>query len=519
MQASSRSLFITGFSGATVLLVITLAFRIVLNGPFLPEIAAGKIFAAVPGEVESRAVLILGVFAKYLTVLGLATVIAALYGLYSILFIKIGGRLLFTGTVGKGFIFSLPMWLVHIGAVYVLDGTYFTTPLVETLTLLLIAHLVYGAMLSTVYPKPPVEKRAEEEREAVLVREEQRDRRMRRIFIRRITPAAIGVAILIYGIDRFLLPLLTEQSSTRGSLAELYAKEVTPVEEFYRTDIDLIPPSVNVSSWSLSVEGEVEKPVTFTYDEFKSLPLVKEYATLECISNPVGGSLIGTALWDGVRLSTVLEKAGIKQSAKYVIFYGEDGYSVAIPLETALKEGTILAYLMNGEPLNSIHGFPVRAVVPGIYGMMNAKWIRRIELVANEYLGYWQSRGWSNAAAIETTSVIRVLPVNVTLKEATPIAGIAFAGDRGVSKIEVSIDGGKTWSDAMRKDPLSKYTWVLWAKEWIPSEQGIHAVTVRATDGNGHVQTAQVSDTFPDGATGYHAVDVLVNPQQKNNGG
>ena len=513
MQASSRSLFVTGFSGATVLLIITLAFRIVLNGPFLPEIVAGKIFAAVPGEVESQAVLILGAFAKYLTVLGSATVIAALYGLYSILFTKLGERLLFTGAVGKGLIFSLPVWLIHSSVVYGLDGIYFTTPLVETLTLLLIAHLAYGAVMSTVYPKPPVEKRvAEEERETVIVRQEQRDRRMRRIFIRRIAPAAIGVAILIYGIDRFLLPLLTGRSVVGGSLQEIYAKEVTPVDEFYRTDIDLIPPSVDSSTWNLTVNGEVEKPITFTYEEFKSLPQVKEYATLECISNTVGGPLIGTALWEGVHLSTVLEKAGIKPLARYVVFYSVDGYSVAIPLERALKEGTILAYTMNDEPLNSIHGFPLRAIVPGIYGMMNAKWIQRIELVANEYLGYWQSRGWSNTAEIETTSVIRVLPPNITLKETTPIAGIAFAGDRGITKVEVSVDDGKTWSDALRKDPLSKYTWILWAKEWIPSEEGLHTVTVRATDGNGQVQTAQLRGTFPDGATGYHAVDVLVKP-------
>ncbi len=510
MLVSRQSSFINGFIGGTILLAITLAFRILLNGPFLPEVAAGKIFATVPGEIESRAVLILGSLAKYLTVLAMAVVLAALYGLYSIFFTKFRGQLPSIGDVGKALVFSLPPWLVHTSIVYALDGIYFTTPLVETLTLLFVAHLAYGAVIGAFYPKPPVEvETGEGEKEPVVVEEKSRDR-ARRIFIRRVAPAAIGIAILIYGIDRFLLPLLSERRAVGGSLQELYAKEVTPVEEFYRTDIALIPPSVDSSTWNLNVHGEVEKSVAFTYEEFKLLPSVKEYATLVCISNPIGGQLIGTALWDGVRLSTVLDKAGIKPSAKYVIFYGADGYSVAIPLETALKEGTILAYTMNGEPLNSIHGFPLRAVVPGIYGMMNAKWIRRIELVANEYLGYWQSRGWSNTAEIETTSVIRVLPPNVTLQESTPIAGIAFAGDRGISRVEVSVDGGKTWSDAMRKDPLSKYTWILWAREWIPSEEGLRRVMVRATDGNGDVQTAQFRETFPNGATGYHVVDVLV---------
>ncbi|MCL4435331.1 MAG: molybdopterin-dependent oxidoreductase [Thaumarchaeota archaeon] len=513
MQVSSRSSFINGFIGGAVLLTVSFVFRVVLNGPFLPEIAAGKIFATVPGQVESQAVLLLGAFAKYLMVLGLAVATAALYGLYNTLLIRRRIHSLSTGNVVNGLVFSLPLWLIHVGAAYVLDGVYFKTSLAESLILLLIAHLTYGATVGATYTKLPVEARGkkEEEEQVVMEQQERKGRgRARRIFIRRVAPAAIGLAILIYGIDRFLLPILTERQATEASLQELYAKEVTPTSEFYRTDIDLIPPSVDSSTWKLTVNGEVKKPVTFTYEEFRSLPQIKEYATLECISNPVGGPLIGTALWEGVHLSTVLEKVEVKPSAKYVVFYSVDGYSVAIPLERALKEGTILAYMMNGEPLNNVHGFPLRAVVPGIYGMMNAKWIQRIELVANEYLGYWQSRGWSNTAEIETTSVIRVLPPNVTLNETTPIAGIAFAGDRGVSRVEVSVDDGKTWSDAMRKDPLSKYTWILWAKEWIPSEEGLHTVTVRATDGNGQIQTAQLRGTFPDGATGYHAVDVLV---------
>ncbi|MFQ6134423.1 MAG: molybdopterin-dependent oxidoreductase, partial [Nitrososphaerales archaeon] len=190
-----------------------------------------------------------------------------------------------------------------------------------------------------------------------------RKARARRIFIRRVAPAAIGIAILIYGIDKFLLPLLSTPRITDETLEELYSKEVTPTEEFYRTDIAVIPPNVNISEWRLTIGGETENPTTFTYDQLKSLPSVKEYVTLECISNTVGGPLIGTALWEGVRLSTVLEEVRVKPEARYVIFYSEDGYSVAIPLETALKEGTILAYGMNGEELNSIHGFPIRAVV------------------------------------------------------------------------------------------------------------------------------------------------------------
>ncbi len=215
-----------------------------------------------------------------------------------------------------------------------------------------------------------------------------------------------------------------------------------------------------------------------------------------------------------VHLSTVLEQAKVKPEAQYVVFYSADGYSVAIPLEVALREGTILAYRMNGEDLTSIHGFPLRAIVPGIYGMMNAKWIRRIELVAHEYVGYWQTRGWSKTAKIETTSAIRIPQSGMTLSEATPIAGIAFSGDRGISKVEVSTDGGETWNEALKKDPLSKYTWILWATEWIPTKDGLTRLMVRATDNNGDVQTSSIRGTFPDGATGYHVIDVLIDTDE-----
>ena len=157
--------------------------------------------------------------------------------------------------------------------------------------------------------------------------------------------------------------------------------------------------------------------------------------------------------------------------------------------------------------------FLFRAIVPGIYGMMNAKWIKRIEIVAEEYVGYWQTRGWSKTAKIETTSVIKIPQFGTTISEATPIAGIAFAGDRGISKVEVSTDEGKTWNETLKKDPLSKYTWILWALEWIPKKNGMTSLLVRATDKNGEVQTSIIRGTFPDGATGYHVIDVTVNTE------
>jgi hypothetical protein len=185
-------------------------------------------------------------------------------------------------------------------------------------------------------------------------------------------------------------------------------------------------------------------------------------------------------------------------------------------------DGTILAYEMNGVPLPTEHGFPVRAIVPGLYGMMNAKWITDIELVDKIYEGFWQRRGWANAAKYQTHSKI-VFPGDalrnrlveessssanaVTVGNKSPIAGIAFAGDRGISKVEVSIDGGNTWQTASIKDPLSTNSWVLWALEWIPQNKGKYNIVVRATDKAGNVQTTEIRDPYPSGATGYHSVE------------
>ncbi len=496
--------FNKGFLGGTVILAVTLTLRIWLNSPFLPEILAERFFRVVPGELESYGVQVLGVYAKYLTVLVASTVQALLYGLYGVLFAKFTARFKAgEREIVKGFLFSLPPWLAQAVSTVVLSERYAALPFTAVMLYLLPAHLAYGAVLGAPHQKPKPE-----------VEETERKTPARRIFIRKVAPAAVAIAILIYGVDRFLLPLLQPSSTGNVTLQDLYSKEVTPTEEFYRTDIALLPPDVNRSEWRLTVDGEVEKRRTFTYDEVKTLSSVKEYTTLECISNPVGGPLIGTALWEGVRLSTVLKESGVKPGVRYVVFYGADGYSVAIPLETALKEGTILAYNMNSKELDSIHGFPIRAVVPGIFGMMNAKWISRVELVAEEYLGYWQTRGWSNTAEMETTSVIKIPQAAANISGATPVAGIAFAGDRGVSKVEVSVDGGKTWREAMLKDPLSNYTWIIWSSEWIPKEDGRSTVTVRATDKTGRVQTSQMRGTFPDGATGYHAVDVTVERMQ-----
>ena len=307
-------------------------------------------------------------------------------------------------------------------------------------------------------------------------------------------------------------------------LAPLLDSEVTPTYLFYRIDINPVVPVVDSTSWSLNVKGLVKNPFAITYEEIKAMPSVEEYATLQCVSNKIGGDLTSTALWKGVRLKDVLLRAQLEPDAKYIAFRCYDGYDVGIPLERGLLDGTILAYEMNLAPLTSEHGYPVRAIVPGLYGMMNPKWITQIEVVGNVYEGYWQRNGWTNVATEDTHSSI-VIPgqaavrdrfrnlelenINIVPGQKAPVAGIAFAGDRGISKVEVSTDGGVTWKSANIKDPLSKYTWVLWAAEFTPTApQGSNRIVVRATDKTGKVQTAEVRPPFPDGNTGYHIINI-----------
>jgi hypothetical protein len=259
------------------------------------------------------------------------------------------------------------------------------------------------------------------------------------------------------------------------------------------------------------------------YNEIKRMNSIEQHATLSCVSNKLGGDLVSTALWKGVRLRDILAKAQVKPGVKYIVFRCYDGYDVGIPIESGLMDGTILAYNMNNNPLPNDHGYPLRAIVPGFYGMMNPKWITEIELVDSTYEGFWQRKGWTNNRNDNIYSSIvtmgsqdirnrfpHLVNDNLTIGKTTQIAGVAYAGDRGISKIEVSTDGGKTWKSTIIKDPLSKYTWVLWTSKFTPKVNGDYNIVVRATDKTGKVQTSDFADPFPNGASGYDMVNVTV---------
>jgi DMSO/TMAO reductase YedYZ molybdopterin-dependent catalytic subunit len=337
-----------------------------------------------------------------------------------------------------------------------------------------------------------------------------------KIISRRRVVRGIGYAVLAVGVFDIASSLIGSwfrSGSGRvkggsGVFPEIdgLALEMTPTPDFYLVSKNAFDPLVDSRRWKLEVTGMVENSLSLTYEDISALPPVEQYATLACISNEVGGDLIGNAIWKGVRLGDILKQAGLKAGVVDIVLRASDDYTDSISIERAMADGTLLVYAMNGEPLTPEHGFPLRLLVPGIYGMKNVKWITRIEAVDFDFKGYWQRRGWNDVAEYKTMSRIDA-PAHAVRGEAT-IAGIAFAGDRGISKVEVSTDRGRTWQPTEIKTALSPYTWVLWHKQWAPEQAGNHLLVVRATDGRGVVQTTQLAPPAPSGSSGYHAVSV-----------
>ncbi len=286
--------------------------------------------------------------------------------------------------------------------------------------------------------------------------------------------------------------------------------EVTPNSEFYTVSKNFFDPDVDVRTWRLEISGLVERPYRLSLEELRSLPSYSRPHTFECISNPVGGDLIGNAVWRGVRFRELVEKARPRPNARKVVFWCADGYHTAVPLVDVLDPESFLAYEMNGETLPKRHGFPVRAVIPGLFGMKNPKWITKLELTDKDHLGYWEQQGWSDEAVVKTMSKFAT-PLDGATLPAGPVGvgGVAYAGDRGIAAVEVSFDEGRTWQIATLKPPMGKHTWVLWGLVW-QAKPGRYVLKVRARDGVGTLQDGRNRPPLPDGATGYHTIRVTV---------
>ncbi len=288
------------------------------------------------------------------------------------------------------------------------------------------------------------------------------------------------------------------------------ATGLTPTPDFYVISKNgLDDPTVDGARWRLQVGGE--RPYSLTYEQLRALPHVEFAMTLQCISNLVGGGLISTAIFRGVPLRDLLDRAGAPGGTREIRFACADGYTESLPLETVNDPRTIVAYLMNGEPLTKEHGFPARIILAGRYGMKQPKWLTTIAPLNAALNGYWEVRGWSKDAFALTVSKIDNPGPDATVPAGKPypfMNGVAFAGARGISKVELSFDGGKTWTEARLRRLLPKDNWMPWTYVWTPPAPGRYALVVRAYDGEGRSQDPAERDSFPNGATGYHRLTV-----------
>ena len=482
-------------------LLVTFFMRAFGLGVFLPEIAVDFVVGRIPGGIESLFIRTLGEGAKLLALLTALAVFLVLPGIYATLFRRVQ-RWLKNRWLVMAFYTLSSAGIVLLVILPILDAGFLgsNTSVGAGFALFsqVIGYWLYAAVLDHVL----VDVAAEYPEGFSL---------SRRQFIIGTIGAVAVAALTVYGLGSLI--------SKKGrlvfaSVAEMLSKEQTPTSEFYVVTKNVIDPTVDASRWALSVGGLVANPTTYSYADLQALATVDEFVTLECVSNEVGGNLISMAEWTGVRLATLLQSAGADSTADWILFTCADGYTTAIPIAKAMDPNTLVAVYMNGGPLATAHGYPARIIVPGLYGMFHAKWVTKIEAVQGEFRGYWQQKGWTNSddgnGRIHTVAIIATPADNAVVGQAVTIGGVAFGGDRGISRVEVSTDGGSTWTDATLKAPMSGLTWVLWTFPWTPPRGGSLRIVARAYDGGGVLQDPAAAPPFPNGASGYDAITLLV---------
>ncbi len=295
--------------------------------------------------------------------------------------------------------------------------------------------------------------------------------------------------------------------------------ELTNVANHYRIDIAPVPPEIDGETWTLPFtatanDGSTSQLAEFTLDDlYNKFESMDQYITQGCISNNIGGSLISTVRWTGISMQKILDEIDLPSDATHLYITGADGFYETVALQQIYDDPSImLAYAFNGEALPARNGYPVRIHIPNHYGMKQPKWITGVNVINHDMDGYWVQRGWDKEAFVQATSVIDTVAVNMMIVEGgqqlIPIGGIAWAGSRGISKVEVSVDDGD-WAEAELREPLSYKTWVIWRYNW-PYAEGSHTFAVRCFDGNGDMQITENNPPHPSGATGIDSVSATI---------
>jgi DMSO/TMAO reductase YedYZ molybdopterin-dependent catalytic subunit len=507
-----RVALLAGLSGAAATIVLAaLAHTFVRSMPFPPLVLAQSLVQATPGGVATFFIEHLGHWALRLAVVGTSLAFLILGALLGLVIPR--ARSFLRGSAPlAGALSFVPLWAASVVSYPPAPGRLARLPFaLASLPVDLAGGAIGGFAYARLLASP----------------EPARTDESRRVLLRAMWFGAAGVLLgvadlgrLIYrrpdpGRSLLVVPNLTHVTPPAAGVGDAafanvagLTPEVTSLGDFYVVDEEIIDPDIDPATWRLGVDGLVGEPLELTYEELKGMPAVERYQTLECISNEVGGHLMSTAKWIGVPLPLVLDRAGVQAGAVEVVFHAAGGYSDSLSIDQAMDPSTLIAIGMNDHVLPRAHGFPARVLSTGTYGMKNPKWLMSIEVVNRPYVGYWERRGWSKQAIVKTESRIDVPSSGADVPDSVTIAGVAFAGDRGISKVEVSTDGGSTWTAAALKSPLSQLTWRLWLYNWKPSLAGQAGILVRAYDGAGALQTERLAAPHPDGASGYDAITV-----------
>jgi len=500
--------FAAGIAAGAPALALTFFMRILGLGVFLPEIAVDFTVGRIPGSIESFFIRTMGEGAKLLAIIIALVVFLVIPGFYALpyrwvqklvrnrwLVLALYGLVpaaitlfIVLPLLGRGFFGSLTAAGASGAAFSQILSAFLSASFLDYFLVDVAARHPEGFSLS------------------------------RRQFIASVAILVAAGAVALTG----LTSLVSRPARlVFASVPEMISKEITPNDEFYVVTKNLFDPPVDAASWRLEIDGLVATRATYSLDDLgRRTDSQDEIATLECVSNEVGGNLVSTARWTGIPLANLLADASVQAGADWVAFTCADGYTVGIPLAKATNPSTMLVFQMNGGPLPPKHGGPARIIVPGLYGMFHAKWVTRVDLVKGQFDGFWQQKGWTNSeyeggvesGAIRTTAIIATPAYNSVVSGPVTIGGIALAGDRGIGGVEVSTDGGATWTEATRKlPPLSNLSWVLWTFDWTPPPGGgSHRIVARAVDAAGTPQDPNPAPPFRQGSSGYDSIVLLV---------
>lgn len=547
-----KSGFVAGLAAGILASALMLLLNVTLGGVSLPDVLSSAIALALPLSLFNSLHQLIGGDAKYylflIVLVGQCFVFALFGGLCNLLLdpLKFAqardeqGRLEWS----VGFFLAFVLWVLT-GCLFLpligggLFGAQLVTGVVNTMLSLAVVGIMFGAAFVFVHNWLLLnQQRRQATTKAETAWIDRQKTEQRRSFVRT-GFTVLGLSALGWAAWRFIIgggsSGSTPSQSSQSTILKQYKSKVSPPPTPNYGTVPNIPqlspevtangdyyivsknitsdPTVDGGSWQLSVNGQVQSAYKLTYKDVMAMPMKKQYESMMCISNEVGGSYMSSALWEGIPLKDLLERAGtIKPGATKVVLHAADGYTDSIHLAKALEPTTLVAFRMNGETLPQGHGYPARLLVPGIYGMKHVKWITQIEVVNTDYKGYWQQSGWSDPAPIHmTTRIDTPLSGGQSLKADKPtyVAGVAFSGNKGISEVDVSLDGGQTWKIATLKRPLSALTWVLWQIPWQP-QTGNYTVVARAIDLEGNVQDPQLAPPLPDGSSGYHSINVSV---------